>query len=38
LLEFYESDSSVEADDDTGDEVGDGDAGTDPDAGGVVKP
>jgi hypothetical protein len=27
LLEFYESDSSVEADEDTGDEAGGGDAG-----------
>jgi hypothetical protein len=33
LLEFYESDSSVEADEDT-----DVEAGTDPDAGGAVKP
>jgi hypothetical protein len=33
LLEFYESDSSVEADEDT-----DAEAGTDPDAGGAVKP
>jgi hypothetical protein len=33
LLEFYESDSSVEAD-----EVRNGDAGIDPDAGGAVKP
>jgi hypothetical protein len=32
LLEFYESDSSVEADEDT-----DVEAGTDPDAGGVAK-
>jgi hypothetical protein len=38
LLEFYESDSLVEADEDTGDEAGGGDAGTGPDAGGVVKP
>jgi hypothetical protein len=38
LLEFYESDSSVEADEDTGDEAGGGDAGTGPDAGGVAKP
>jgi hypothetical protein len=37
LLEFYESDSSVEADEDTGDEAGGGDAGTGPDASGVVK-
>jgi flagellar biosynthesis GTPase FlhF len=36
LLEFYESDSSVEADEDTDVEVG-GDAGTGPDAGGAVK-
>jgi hypothetical protein len=28
LLEFYESDSSVEADEDTGDEAGDDDVGT----------
>jgi hypothetical protein len=34
LLEFYESDSSVEADEDTDTEVG-GDTGTGPDAGGV---
>jgi hypothetical protein len=33
LLEFYESDSSVEADEDT-----DAGAGIDPDAGGAVKP
>jgi hypothetical protein len=32
LLEFYESDSSVEADEDTGDEARDGDTGTSPDA------
>jgi hypothetical protein len=32
LLEFYESDSSVEADEDTSDEAGDGDTGTSPDA------
>jgi hypothetical protein len=37
LLEFYESDSSVEADEDTSDEAGDGDAGTGPDAGGAMK-
>jgi hypothetical protein len=37
LLEFYDSDSSVEADEDTGDEAGGGDAGTSPDAGDVVK-
>jgi hypothetical protein len=37
LLEFYESDSSVEADEDTSDEAGDDDAGTSPDAGGIVK-
>jgi hypothetical protein len=37
LLEFYRSDSSVEADEDTGDEARDGDAGTGPDAGGAVK-
>jgi hypothetical protein len=37
LLEFYESDSSVEADEDTGDEAGDDDAGTGLDAGGAVK-
>jgi hypothetical protein len=36
LLEIYESDSSVEADEDTDVEVG-GDAGTGPDAGGAVK-
>jgi hypothetical protein len=36
LLEYYESDSSVEADEDTNTEVG-GDAGTDPDAGGATK-
>jgi hypothetical protein len=36
LLEFYESDSSVEADEDTDIEVG-GDAGTDPKAGGAAK-
>jgi hypothetical protein len=38
LLEFYESDLSVEADKDTGDEAGGGDAGMGPDAGGVMKP
>jgi hypothetical protein len=38
LLEFYESDSSVEVDEDIGDEAGDGDAGTGPDAGGTAKP
>jgi hypothetical protein len=32
LLEFYESDSSVEVDEDT-----DAEAGTDPDAGGAAK-
>jgi hypothetical protein len=37
LLEFYESDSSVEADEDTGDEARDDDAGAGPDAGGAVK-
>jgi hypothetical protein len=37
-LEFYESDSSVEADEDTNDEVGDGDAGTGSDAGDTTKP
>jgi hypothetical protein len=37
LLEFYESDSSVEADEDTGDEAGGGDAGAAPDAGGAAK-
>jgi hypothetical protein len=36
LLEFYESDSSVEADEDIDVDVG-GDAGTSPDAGGVAK-
>jgi hypothetical protein len=36
LLEFYESDSSVEADEDTDVEVG-GDAGTGPDAGSAAK-
>jgi hypothetical protein len=38
LLEFYESDSLVEADEDTGDETRDGDDGTGPDAGGATKP
>jgi hypothetical protein len=38
LLVFYEPDLSVEADDDTGDKAGDGDVGTDPDAGGAAKP
>jgi hypothetical protein len=38
LLEFYESDSLVEADEDTSDEAGGGDAGTGPDAGGAAKP
>jgi hypothetical protein len=37
LLEFYESDSSVEADEDTGDEAEDGNAGAAPDAGGAAK-
>jgi hypothetical protein len=37
LLEFYKSDSSVEADEDTGDEAGGGDAGAAPDAGGAAK-
>jgi hypothetical protein len=37
LLEFYESDSSLEANEDTGDEVGDDDAGAGPDAVGTVK-
>jgi hypothetical protein len=37
LLEFYESDSSVEANEDTSDEAGDGDVGTGPDAGGTAK-
>jgi hypothetical protein len=36
LLEFYESDSSVEADEDTDIEV-EGDTGTGPDAGGTAK-
>jgi hypothetical protein len=38
LLEFYESDSSMEADEDTGDEARSGDVGAGPDAGGVAKP
>jgi hypothetical protein len=37
LVEFYESDSSVEADEDTGDEAEGGDAGAAPDAGGAAK-
>jgi hypothetical protein len=37
LLECYESDSSVEADKDTGDEARGGDAGAAPDASGVAK-
>jgi hypothetical protein len=37
LLEFYESDSSVEADEDTDAEAGD-DVGMGPDAGGAAKP
>jgi hypothetical protein len=37
LLEFYESDSSVEADEDTGDEAEGGDAGAAPDAGDAAK-
>jgi hypothetical protein len=37
LLEFYESDSSVEADEDTGDEAGGDDAGAGPNAGDAVK-
>jgi hypothetical protein len=37
LLEFYESDSSVEAGEDTGDKAGDDEAGTGPDASGAVK-
>jgi hypothetical protein len=37
LLEFNESDSSVEADEDTGDESGGGDVGAVPDAGGAAK-
>jgi hypothetical protein len=38
LLEFYESDSSVEADEDTGDEARGGDAWTSPNVGGAAKP
>jgi hypothetical protein len=38
LLEFYELDSSVEAEEETGDEAGDGNAKTGPDAGGTAKP
>jgi hypothetical protein len=38
MLEFYDSDSSVEADEETGDEARGGDAGTGLDAGGVAKP
>jgi hypothetical protein len=38
LLEFYESDLSVDADEDTGDEARDGYTGTDPDAGNAAKP
>jgi hypothetical protein len=37
LLEFYESDSSVETNEDTGDEARGGDAGAAPDAGGAAK-
>jgi hypothetical protein len=37
LLEFYESDSSVEANEDTGDEAEGGDTGAAPDAGGATK-
>jgi hypothetical protein len=37
LLEFYESDSSVEGDEDTGDKAGGGDADATPDAGGAAK-
>jgi hypothetical protein len=37
LLEFYKSYSSVEADEDTGDEAGDGDVGTGSDAAGAAK-
>jgi hypothetical protein len=37
LLENYQSDSSVEADKDTGDEAEGGDTGASPDAGGAVK-
>jgi hypothetical protein len=36
-LEFYESDASVDADEDTGDEAGDDDVGASPDSGGAVK-
>jgi hypothetical protein len=38
LLDIYELDSSVEADEDSGDEAGGGNAGTGPDAGGAAKP
>jgi hypothetical protein len=38
LLEYHESDSSVEANQDTGDEAGDGNVRTGPDAGGAAKP
>jgi hypothetical protein len=37
LLEFYKSDSSVEADEDTSDEAEGGNAGAVPDAGGAAK-
>jgi hypothetical protein len=37
LLEFYESDSSVEADEDTGDEAEGSDARAAPDTGGATK-
>jgi hypothetical protein len=37
LLEFYELDSSVEADEDTGDEAKGGDTGAALDAGGATK-
>jgi hypothetical protein len=37
LLEFYESDSLVEADEDTSNEAEGGDAGAAPDAGGAMK-
>jgi hypothetical protein len=37
LLEFYDSDLSVEADEDTGDVAGDDDAGTGPDTSGTMK-
>jgi hypothetical protein len=37
LLDFYELDSSVEADEDIGDEAEGGDAGAAPDAGGAAK-